>query len=116
MDKWQCPACKSNMVSVMDASIICHACGNQEYLYDYANAHDNPMPRAPEPDITEIQERVGNLEAISAERGSIPRQYHDQFHQIRGELAYLQNKVAKQTPSTENKATPRGLQYQDIRT
>lgn len=40
-----------------------------------------------------INDRIENLEAISAEPGSIPRQYHDELLQIKGAMLHLQKKV-----------------------
>jgi len=48
---------------------------------------------ASEKEISELSDRVGNLEAISAQPGRIPRQYYDRFRQMQGELAYLRNRV-----------------------
>lgn len=96
ISKLHCPSCKSNSVSVTDSELICHGCGNREYLYDYANAYDNPMPRDMDPDMADLQDRVNTLESISAQRGGIPRQYQDQFQQIRGEVANLRQKIVEQ--------------------
>jgi len=43
--------------------------------------------------LDELAERTGNLEAISAQPGRIPRQYWNEFQEMRGELAYLRSKV-----------------------
>ena len=40
MKQWQCPICKSHRVILVVDTIICLCCGNQDYLYDYANAYD----------------------------------------------------------------------------
>ena len=100
--KLHCPSCKSNSITITDSELVCHGCGNREYLYDYANAYDNPMP-LPQPDTNEIEDRVANLEAISAQPGRIPRRYYDEFQQIRGEMAHLHQKIAER--STKQKAT-----------
>lgn len=96
MRQWQCPVCKSSAITLTESYAVCHGCGHREYLYDYANAHDNPMPHAPQPDVTELEDRIGNLEAISAERGSLPRKYQEQFDSLRGELANLRQKIVGQ--------------------
>jgi hypothetical protein len=46
-------------------------------------------------ELAELEDRVGNLEEISAESRQIPRRYYGQFQQIRGEVANLSNKVAE---------------------
>ena len=40
-----------------------------------------------------VEDRLDNLEAISAEPGSIPRQYHDLAEQTRAQVLFLQKKV-----------------------
>jgi len=55
-------------------------------------ALNTPLP----PDLTEIEDRIANLESISAEKGGIPRRYHEQIQQLRGEIAYLHKKIAEQ--------------------
>jgi len=52
-----------------------------------------PQSESSEKMIAGLEDRVGNLEAISAESGRIPRRYYDQFQQMRGEIAYLRNKL-----------------------
>lgn len=54
-------------------------------------------PNAYQKEYDELADRVGNLEAISAQPGRIPRQYYGQFQQMRGELAYLRNKICELT-------------------
>lgn len=112
ISKLQCPSCKSNNCITTNLFLCCLKCGNQEYLYDYANAYDNPMPRDPDPDIADIEDRVNTLESISAQRGGIPRQYQDQFQQIRGELANLRQKIVDQPKKTKQpvKSTYKGLE------
>lgn len=94
MEKYQCPNCKGNRVTMDNEFAMCLKCGLKDYLFDYRNAHDEPMP-APAPDTSEIEDRIANLEEMSSERGSIPRRYYDEFQQIKGELAYLRNKLAE---------------------
>ena len=38
-----------------------------------------------------LSDRVGNLEAISAQPGKIPRQYHESLQQLQGQVVFLQN-------------------------
>ena len=52
-----------------------------------------PQSQSPEEMITRLEDRVDNLEAISAEAGRIPRRYYNQFQQMHGELAYLRNRI-----------------------
>lgn len=42
---------------------------------------------------SDVEDRVGNLEAISAQAGGIPRRYYDQFRQMSREIVYLRNKL-----------------------
>ena len=100
MNGWICPQCGSPKVTLVAEVLTCLGCGFQDYLYDYRNAFDNPlMMAAPQPDISELEDRVCNLESISAERGSLPRRYYDEFQQIHGEIASLRNKIATKKKS-----------------
>ena len=102
MNGWQCPQCGSQKVTLVAEVLTCLGCGCQDYLYDYRNAYDNPVTNTPsQQDTSELEDRISNLESISAERGSIPRKYYDEFQQIHGEIANLRNKIVakKKTPS-----------------
>ena len=102
MNGWLCPQCGSSKVTLIADDLTCLDCGLRDYLYDYRNAYDNPLTMTPmQPDISELDDRVSNLESISAERGSIPRKYYDEFRQIHGEIAALRGKIAtnKNTPA-----------------
>ena len=95
MNGWRCPQCASTKVTQIGEVLTCLECGCQDYLYDYRNAYDNPLPiTTTHPDIAELEDRICNLESISAERGSIPRRYYDEFKQIHGDIAALKSKVA----------------------
>ncbi len=51
---------------------------------------------APEPDtadVTALQERIEDLEALIASRGQMPRKYHDDIHQLKAQMIHLQSKV-----------------------
>jgi hypothetical protein len=41
--------------------------------------------------IEEMKDRIGNLEAISAQPGGLPRQYLESLGQLQGQVNYLQN-------------------------
>jgi len=59
---------------------ICQGCPNE---------HDKGIKG----DIDELKDRIANLEAISAQPGWVPRQYHDSLQQIQGQVLLLQNKL-----------------------
>ena len=42
---------------------------------------------------TELEDRINNLEAISAEPGQIPRQYQYKIEQLQAKVLYLGNKL-----------------------
>lgn len=65
------------------------------FTFEYCGLPD--PGHVPTSNISELEDRIGNLEEISAMPGRIPRQYYDQFQQIRGEVANLRNKVAEQS-------------------
>jgi len=92
MAKWQCPVCKSGKATIIGECLQCLGCGHEEYLYDYRNAFDEPMPALPEPQ-TELEDRIANLEAISAQPGRLPRAFFDSLQQVQGQVIALQNKL-----------------------
>ena len=47
--------------------------------------------------LEDLDDRINNLEAISAEPGGIPRRYEDKLKQVQNELIYLRNKVNELT-------------------
>jgi len=56
--------------------------------FEYCNQQDpGSMPLVP--DLTNIEDRLNDLEAMSADRGSVPRA----FQQLRAQVLYLKNKV-----------------------
>ena len=69
--------------------------------------------------IETLQDRVNNLEAISAQPGEVPREYHESLQQLRGQVTFLQNKLntaldrgkqkAKQRAEKAEKTTYGGL-------
>ena len=90
---WQCPQCKSPKVTAFGDNMMCLSCGYREYLYDYSNTFDTPGYVPPEPDIAELEDRINDLEAMSAEPGSIPQYYFEQMQQLKGQVNFLQGKV-----------------------
>ena len=59
-----------------------------------------------------LEDRVSNLEAITAEPGGIPRWYHDQIQQLRNELTHLKMHMIQarpKKPKTPQRSTYRGL-------
>jgi hypothetical protein len=50
----------------------------------------DPGPDKPERTvlITDLEDRVGNLEAISAEPGRVPRYFHDKIQQLEGRVLH----------------------------
>jgi len=62
------------------------------WTYEHCGIPD-PGYVPPRADIADLEDRIGNLEAISAEPGQVPRRYHDQLQQLRAQVLYLQNKV-----------------------
>uniref|UniRef100_A0A6M3KM30 Uncharacterized protein n=1 Tax=viral metagenome TaxID=1070528 RepID=A0A6M3KM30_9ZZZZ len=58
-----------------------------------------------QPDIEDLEDRIGNLEAISAEPGMVPRHFHDELKQIRGHVLSLQSKVIRLSATEKIKQT-----------
>jgi len=57
---------------------LCHGCPNE---YD----------KGIEGELIEVKDRIGTLEAISAQPGGIPRHYEESLQQLQGQVNYLQN-------------------------
>jgi hypothetical protein len=90
--------------------------------YHYGAVRQNPAYRAagladceaelialntpPPVDLSEIEGRIDNLEALIAEPGSIPRRYHDLLQQTRFEMVNLKTKVIETRPK-KPKVPPR---------
>jgi len=59
-----------------------------------------------------LDDRVNNLEAITAEPGGIPQWYHDQIHQMRNEITHWKLQVIEarpKKPKVPQRSTYKGL-------
>lgn len=56
-----------------------------------------------------LTDRVSNLEEITGEKGSIPRQYYDQIQQLRGEVANLRGKIVEPAATPTKVSRKRGV-------
>lgn len=65
------------------------------------------------PDIIDLEDRIGNLEAISSQRGSIPRAYYDELRQLKTQVRYLQSKVIQSKPQTPQKEVDSGIHHRE---
>lgn len=45
------------------------------------------------PDTSDLEDRIANLEAISAQTGGIPWQYQNSLTKLQGQVTFLQNKL-----------------------
>jgi len=64
-----------------------------------------PQKDSSEEQIIKLEERLNDLEAISAMPGQIPRRYYEQAEQLQGQINFLQNKL--------NAALDRGKKRQE---
>ena len=92
---WQCPQCKSSKIVIVNDYLLCLDCTFREYLYDFRNAYDNPIPTEQEIDLAQLQDRILKLEQISAQPGKIPWQYKKQVESLQGGFVNLRNKLNK---------------------
>jgi hypothetical protein len=75
------------------------------------------MNMPPQFDASDIEDRLSNLEEISAQSGGIPRAYQESLTQLQGQVVFLQNKLnaaldrgkekAKQQATKQQKEKPR---------
>lgn len=63
------------------------------FTFEYCELPD--PGHVPALNISDLEDRIQNLEEISAMPGRIPQQYHKMMQQARSEIAYLNNKLAK---------------------
>jgi len=89
----QCPRCKSNRVTNVNDDLLCLSCGNRETLEDYPIATSIPYFPGEDKRIEELVKKINDLEAISAQPGSVPRYYHERTQQLQGKVNYLQNNL-----------------------
>ena len=101
--------------------ISCHECRARMYPMDPRVAQYHKGKRyaplceacdASEDEGNDLEDRVSNLEAITAEPGGIPRWYHDQIQQLRNELAHCKMQIIQmraKKPKTPQRSTYRGL-------
>lgn len=64
------------------------------------------------PDLSEVEDRIGNLEAISAQPGKIPRQYHNSLQQLQGQVVFLQNALNAALDRGKEKAKQQAEKWQ----
>ena len=66
--------------------------------------------------VVDLEDRINNLEAISAEPGQIPRRYHDRLEQIQREVVYLRNKIIETRVKKQQvgKSSYRGLSIKPL--
>ena len=62
------------------------------FSYDYCGVTD-PGYVSLKPDVSDLDDRINDLEAISAQPGSIPRYYDDRTQQVENKVTGLQNKL-----------------------
>ena len=89
----ECPRCKSNMVTNMAEDLLCLHCGYREVLEDYTIATPGSYFPIENKRIEELADKVNDLEAISAQRGAVPRYYEDRARQQQGQINFLQGKL-----------------------
>ena len=77
---------------------ICESCPNQEERL-----------------ITKLEERIGNLEAISAQPGDIPWQYQNSLTQLQGQINFVQNKLNAALDRGKQKAKQQATQKQSLK-
>jgi len=86
-------------------------------FYDpYAKRYLTPIClgcNAHQKEEADLNDRIGNLEEISAQAGRIPRAYYDRFKRMQGELAYLHNKVYGESTKPVKKPSYQGLRVND---
>lgn len=87
----RCSVCKEYGQDMIDFPVSWDF--NRHYSLYYGQPDPGPNMVAESTRVEELEDRIGNLEAISAEPGRMPRRYYDQMQQLKAQVTYLQNKV-----------------------
>ena len=72
------------------------------WTYQYCGVPD-PGCVPPQPDIADLDDRIGNLEAISSEPGHMPRYYHDKLQQLEGRVLHAEAKLHEHIDKSKRK-------------
>jgi hypothetical protein len=115
-----CPECKDRL-SPDNPEVGRYLLRTGQYFVPLCQGCPNEYDKGVEESLDEVRNQIANLEAISAQPGRIPRQYHDSLQQLQGQVVFLQNalnaaldrgkKKAKQQAAKEQvkKPTYQGL-------
>ena len=83
-----------------------------QYFAPICQGCPNEYDKGIEGDIGELKDRIANLEAISAQPGRVPRQYHDSLQQLQGQINTLQNKLNAALARGKEKAKQQAIKKQ----
>jgi hypothetical protein len=76
---------------------ICQGCPHEE---------DNRQEKI----MAKLKDDIENLEAITAQPGKLPREYHKQMQELQGQIVFVQNKLNAALDRGKKKATaPEGI-------
>ena len=57
----------------------------------------------PQPDLEDLEDRINDLEAISAQPGSVPQYYHDRTNQLQNRINRVQNALSGYLDNTKRR-------------
>ena len=106
-----CEECKENMwpanpeVPVWDRRA-------KHYLPPLCQGCPHEYEKKEEERIAHLEERIANMEQISAMPGEIPRRYFDQFQQIQGQVVFLQNSLNAALDKGKKRAAQKAKQQE----
>ncbi len=103
MNDYQCPQCKSHIISIDDRFIRCLSCGLTEPLFDYRQANSVIETPISYKQLQSLEDRLQNVEELVANPGSIPRQFHASLQKIQAKELYLESKVNEHLDKSKRK-------------
>ena len=66
---------------------------SKRHLVKGVNAWGYLPPLELPQEAEDLDDRINDLESLSAQPGSVPQYYHDRIEQLQGKLNFLQNKM-----------------------
>ena len=102
----ECDECKATLYP-QNPEVGGYALRLKRYLPPLCQGCPHEYEKEEERRIAQLEERVGNIEEISAMPGQIPRRYFDQFQQLQGQVVFLQNTLNAALDKGKKKADER---------
>jgi hypothetical protein len=97
-----CDECKERLYP-MNPELAFYSIRLNRYLTPLCQGCPYEYDNKQEKIINTVEDRIANLESITAEHGRVPRQFHDSLQQVQGHVLHLQKKVTEIEQALTNK-------------